>query len=239
MLPDSIFIVEDEVITQRYLQNIFLQDKIKNLYCFDNAKDVLESLKKITPEMILMDINIKGVIDGIQLAQEILYYYDIPIVFITAHNDIDTMEEIKEVTSLGFITKPFSSKEVILATKIAYKKYLKYKEEEKNIEKQEDEVVISSAITYIFSLKHLVVDNKIITLTKNQIKLLELLITSKNRVVSYEVLIVGVWGERKVADSSLRTLIYSLRKLIPTLPLILESKIGYLLQIEKSTLFSL
>ena len=92
--------------------------------CFDNATDTIEALKNIDCDMILMDINIKGPIDGIQLARKILETYTLPIVFITAHNDDATLEELLELAPYGFIGKPFSSKEILVTLKIAYKRYL-------------------------------------------------------------------------------------------------------------------
>ena len=139
ILPAEIIIVEDEVITQRYLQTIFAQHNIEVTECFDNGLDTLEALKTISCNMILMDINIKGAMDGIQLSKKILLHYDIPIVFITAHNDDETIEEILELAPYGFITKPFSSKEVLVTIKIAYKRYLVEKEKrqlEKPINKE-------------------------------------------------------------------------------------------------------
>ncbi len=52
--------------------------------------------------MILMDINIKGSVDGIQLARKILETYTFPIVFITAHNDDATLEELLGTCTLWF-----------------------------------------------------------------------------------------------------------------------------------------
>ncbi|MBT8348995.1 MAG: DNA-binding response regulator, partial [Sulfurovum sp.] len=60
-LPQNVVIVEDEVITQRYLQDILTHSDVNVSGCFDNALDTLEALKQnINCEMILMDINIKG-----------------------------------------------------------------------------------------------------------------------------------------------------------------------------------
>lgn len=59
-LPKNIVIVEDEVITQRYLQDILSQHQVHVSGCFDNALDTLEALKRIECDMILMDINIKA-----------------------------------------------------------------------------------------------------------------------------------------------------------------------------------
>ena len=84
ILPNHIMIVEDEAITQRYLKEILEQRDVHISGCFDNAEDAIEALKNTPCEMILMDINIKGAMDGIQLARYILRTYTLPIVFISA-----------------------------------------------------------------------------------------------------------------------------------------------------------
>ena len=123
VFPENIVIVEDETITQRYLQEIVVQHDVTVSGCFDNATDTLEALKHIECNMILMDINIKGPVDGIQLARTILKTYNIPIVFITAHNDDETFQEVLELSPYGFIEKPFSSKDVAFTLQLAYQRY--------------------------------------------------------------------------------------------------------------------
>ncbi len=108
-LPKNIVIVEDEVITQRHLQDILSQHQVNVSGCFDNAADTIEALDHIVCDMILMDINIKGPVDGIQLAKKILETQPLPIIFITAHNDDATLEELLELAPYGFISKPFST----------------------------------------------------------------------------------------------------------------------------------
>ncbi|PTB85736.1 hypothetical protein C9925_02575, partial [cyanobacterium G8-9] len=148
-LPKNIIIVEDEVITQRYLQNIFEQQNIHVSGCFSSAEETLNQLKGLKCDMLLMDINIKGPVDGIQLARQILRTYPIPIIFITAHNDDETLEEILELAPYGFIAKPFSSKDIMIAIQIAYKRYLTHihLESVKDTHKNEN-IVINKKYAY-------------------------------------------------------------------------------------------
>jgi len=233
ILPPNIVIVEDEVITQRYLQDIFTQHAVNVVGCFDNAKTTLAEIKHMKCDMILMDINIKGPMDGIQLAREILRTYTIPIVFITAHNDDDTVEELLELAPYGLIAKPFSSKEVLNTLKIAYKRYLTQSENKPIKEKQRD-IIINN--TYIYSQHdRALYENKIsVKLNQKQSLLLDILIENINHTVGYDILISHIWGDEAIADSGLRTLIYSLRKLLPDLPIISYSKVGYMLEGESA-----
>jgi len=231
-LPNNVVIVEDEVITQRYLQDILSSNGVEVSACFDNAVDTLEGLKSITCEMILMDINIKGSTDGIQLARKLLETYTFPVVFITAHNDDATLEELLELAPYGFISKPFSSKEVITTLKIAYKRYLIHSEvAEAKTSQESTDIIINEYYRYSLKSSALYYDGHIVKLNNKQNRLLEILSKNINNTVGYEVLISHLWrADDTIADSTLRTLVYSVRKLLPDLPIVSHSKVGYSLQ---------
>jgi DNA-binding response OmpR family regulator len=230
-LPQNVVIVEDEVITQRYLQDILSGNDVNVSGCFDNAADTLEGLKTIRCDMILMDINIKGSTDGIQLARKILETYTFPVVFITAHNDDATLEELLELAPYGFISKPFSSKEVITTLKIAYKRYLTHTEASQvKTSEEPTDIVINDYYTYSLKISALYYDGQIVKLNNKQNKLLEVLSKNINNTVAYEILISHLWDDDRIADSTLRTLVYSVRKLLPDLPIVSHSKVGYSLQ---------
>ena len=235
-LPKRIVIVEDEAITQRFLQDIFSQYDTQVVGCFDNAADLIAQIKDLECDMILMDINIKGPMDGIQLARKILEKYAVPIVFITAHNDDETVEETLELSPYGFICKPFTSKDVIVTTQIAYKQYQsRQTREEKAILTDENNitVVISETYTYTRKQSQLCRKGEPVDLTKNQHLLVKVLVENINQIVSYETLVSAIWEEAEIADSALRTLIYSVRKLLPDLPVVSHSKIGYALEVQR------
>lgn len=232
-LPQNVVIVEDEVITQRYLQDILVHNEVHVAGCFDNAIDTLEGLKSLTCDMILMDINIKGPTDGIQLARKILQTYTFPVVFITAHNDDATLEELLELAPYGFISKPFSSKEIITTLKIAYKRYLIHSEvaQVKTSVEESTDIIINEYYRYSLDSLALYYDGQIVKLNNKQNKLLEILSKNINNTVGYEILISNLWGDDdSIADSTLRTLVYSVRKLLPDLPIVSHSKVGYSLQ---------
>lgn len=229
--PQQIMIVEDEVITQRYLKNILEQYVTGKVECYDNAKDALGEIRQNNYEMILMDINIKGSMDGIQLAREILRTKNIPIVFITAHNDTETFQEVLDLSPYGFIAKPFSSSDVEVAIQLAYKRYLSYKKEDISDTKIEGEkstnIDISKDYSYSFIDNKLYHCGELVKLNTKQNKLLEILSKNINNIVAYDTLVGEVWEDYNISDSALRTLVYQIRKQHPDLPIISHSKLGY------------
>ena len=230
-LPQNIIIVEGEVITQRYLQDIFAQHNMHVSGCFSSAEETMRHLKDLNCDMLLMDINIKGPVDGIQLAREILRSYSIPIVFITAHNDEETLEEILELAPYGFIAKPFSSKDVIVALQIAYKRYL-IDTEICHIKDKEyvNDILINENYSYSKTQSTLYNEGVMVKLNQKQSILLSILVDNINHTVSYDELVSRIWDDDKIADSALRTLVYSIRKILPDIPIVSHSKMGYMLQ---------
>jgi DNA-binding response OmpR family regulator len=236
-LPKHILIVEDEVITQRYLKDILGQYDIDSTDCYDNAKETLEALKLKKYDLILMDINIKGSMDGIQLSRELLRTHSIPIVFITAHNDDNTFQEVLDLAPYGFIEKPFSSKDVVFSIKLAYKRYLQHENKNKNKNKaaisdiqMTNKVSLNNDYSYDTNASVLYQQNKMVKLNHKQNQLLEILVKNVNNVVCYDVFIANIWKDEFVADSALRTLVYSVRKVVPELIIISHSKMGYSLK---------
>jgi len=171
-------------------------------------------------------------VDGIQLAKKILETCTLPVIFITAHNDDATLEELLELAPYGFIGKPFSSKEILVTLRIAYKRYLIHTEASKVTPPSEEatDIVINKYYTYSQTLSLLYYDGEAIKLNKKQGMLLEILSKNVNTTVAYEAIISHLWDDNSIADSALRTLVYSVRKLLPDLPITSHSKVGYSLQ---------
>ena len=226
-LPKQVLIVEDEVITQRYLMNILDQGGVDAIECFDNGDEVLSVMKERRYDMVLMDINIKGAMDGIQLTKHILRMHRLPVVFISAYSDDETLDEVLELAPFGFVTKPFSSSEVLASVKIAYKRFLTF--EEKNKEENENLIILTEHYTYSQEKKVLYKDGRAVEMNAKQSTMIEILVKNLNHTVSFEEFIREIWGENDIASSALRTLVYSIRKQLPDLPLHTHSKTGYYL----------
>lgn len=229
MIPKTILIVEDELITQRYIKTTIKKMGVESFACAVSAIETTKLLKENSFNMILMDINIKGQVDGITLAKNILKDMNIPILFISAYNDDATIDEILEFSSDGFISKPFTSKDLEISIKMSYKNFIN-RNHLHNTKIIDTNILLNKE--YSFSLKRRVLyyKNQELELTLNQLKLLEVLVENINNTVSIEQLKSIIWYEKNISNSALRTLIYSIRKLAPTLKIISHSKIGYCIQ---------
>ena len=75
------------------------------------------------PDLALMDIRIKGEMDGTETARILRERFNIPVVYLTAHADISTLSRAKLAQPLGYITKPFQEAELYAGIEIALHKH--------------------------------------------------------------------------------------------------------------------
>ncbi len=103
-----VLIVEDDMIigANLSLQLINLGYDVTGIV--PRGEEAIVHAREDTPQILLLDINLKGALSGIETAKAIQKYVDIPIVYITANSDNDTFEKAKETYPKAFITKPFN-----------------------------------------------------------------------------------------------------------------------------------
>lgn len=106
--PIRILIVEDDMIIAA---NISLQ--LSNLGyevtgIESRGEEAILHAKENRPDLLLLDINLKGAIDGVQTAKVIQEFSDIPIIYLTSNADEATFERAKETHPIAFVTKPFN-----------------------------------------------------------------------------------------------------------------------------------
>lgn len=104
---EKILIVEDELELALNIKEIVENLGYMVTGIFSDAYSVLEYLKSSKVDLILMDIQIKGDIDGIDLCYQIKDVYKVPIVFLTAYSDQNYLERISNVVYDGYLLKPF------------------------------------------------------------------------------------------------------------------------------------
>lgn len=106
----KILIVEDEGIVALDLSTSLKSLKYNVIGTADSAKAAYSFLEKEMPDLILMDIHIKGNIDGIQAAEQISQLFGIPIIYLTAYTDDDTIQRAKKTSPYGYLLKPFEKR---------------------------------------------------------------------------------------------------------------------------------
>ncbi|MCK5349222.1 MAG: response regulator, partial [Desulfobacula sp.] len=138
MIQKKIMIVEDEVIF-----GIDLIEKLENLgYQPDPnviryGEDVMDAAQKTKPDLILMDINLKGEMDGAQAAL-LVQDKNIPVIFLTAFSDRETLNNAKKAAPYAFLKKPVKLEDLKITLEIGlYKAKMEKQLKEKVLELQE------------------------------------------------------------------------------------------------------
>ncbi|MBD1909681.1 MULTISPECIES: ATP-binding protein [unclassified Leptolyngbya] len=115
----SILIVEDEQLVALDIQRRLTQLGHQVVAICDRAETALEAAENFHPELILMDIHLKGDTDGIAIAARIRERYQLPIIFLTAHADDATVAQAKATHPFGYLIKPVQTKHLNTALEIA------------------------------------------------------------------------------------------------------------------------
>jgi PAS domain S-box-containing protein len=116
----KILVVEDESIVAMDIKNRLMRlgyDVSSIAYAGEEA---VEKATKICPDLVLMDIMLRGEMDGIEASRLIHERLDVPVVYLTAFSDEDTLQRAKITGPFGYIIKPFEDRELHVALEIAF-----------------------------------------------------------------------------------------------------------------------
>lgn len=119
MSKARILIVEDEAIIAMQTESSLEYLGYEVTSIVDSGEKAIRKAKEDAPDLILMDIRIKGEIDGIETAEVIRARFDIPIVFLTAHIDDDRLKRAKLMMPFGYIVKPVHEENLKVALEMA------------------------------------------------------------------------------------------------------------------------
>jgi len=118
-----ILVVEDEVIVARTIASQLSQLGYIVAGTASSGKVAIAKAREIKPELVLMDIILKGEMDGIATAIQIREQLDVPIIYLTAYGDEHTLERAKITQPFGYIVKPFTTKDLRIAIEIGLLKH--------------------------------------------------------------------------------------------------------------------
>jgi two-component system, chemotaxis family, sensor kinase Cph1 len=145
MVKIQILLVEDECIEALDIKRTLESFGFEVPYVASSGEEALEKAVEIMPDLILMDIIIRGQIDGIEVASQIKKL-NIPVIFLTAHPEDETIERAKLTEPYGYIVKPYDSTELKHVIKLAlYKNRMEKEFLESIIENIPNMIFIKSA----------------------------------------------------------------------------------------------
>ena len=116
-------IIEDEILIAEELTDRLSHLGFSVIAAVDSAEEGVAIATRERPDLILMDIRLKGEKDGVQAAEEIRQLVDVPIVYLTAYSDHLTVERAKRTDHDGFILKPFHRRELQSTIEVAMQRH--------------------------------------------------------------------------------------------------------------------
>ncbi|MCB9882134.1 MAG: response regulator [Planctomycetes bacterium] len=114
-----LFVVEDEALIAEELRQRLHRLEYEVIGICDSGDAAIQEVAGTRPDLVLMDIRLKGALDGIETARTICDQLDIPVVYLTAHSDQATIERAKHTKPLGYILKPFHERDLVVTIEIA------------------------------------------------------------------------------------------------------------------------
>ena len=128
MAEGRILIVEDEHIVAMGIKRMLKSLGYTVTGVASSGEDAISKAESTFPDVVLMDIMLKGDMDGVEAAREIKEKFDIPVVYLTAYSDNKILERAKTTEPLGYIIKPFDEKDLYSNIEVALHRYRKEKE---------------------------------------------------------------------------------------------------------------
>jgi DNA-binding LytR/AlgR family response regulator len=135
MANTKVFILEDENIVAKDIEQSLKKLGYNVIGIASSGEKVKELLNKgIQPEIFLMDIMIKGEMDGIEVAEYVKEVYNLPVIFLTAYADENTLSKAKITEPYGYILKPFKEIDLHTTIEMALYKHQKTAEMKKELD---------------------------------------------------------------------------------------------------------
>jgi len=200
----KIFILEDDPTLNETIVD-FLED---SGYMVDSALDGYEAesmLYENRYDLILLDVNVPN-LDGFSLLKSARSFgVKTPVIFITARDGVEDIEKGFSVGAEDYLKKPFALKELKIRIDVILKRY----------NKSTDEIELFENALFKPSSGEVTIDGNIYKLSNKETQLLKIFYNNQNEVISHEYIFNELWDyEETPSDSSLRTYIKNLRKIL-------------------------
>ena len=218
MKKTKILIVEDESIVALDMKRALESFDYEVTQTAANYHSAINSVLSNRPDLILMDVDLGTGKDGIETAQKIKTFENIPIIFVTAFSDEETINRAIQLDPVSYLIKPFKREELKSNIMLGLYKY----NNNSNTFTEEDIIHLGENYYFEKEKNRLYFKALNIKLGRKEKLLLKLLVESKGHIVPFEDIAYMIWGTNSISNSTLRTLIYRLRaklehKLIETI----------------------
>jgi diguanylate cyclase (GGDEF)-like protein/PAS domain S-box-containing protein len=123
MTKTRVLIVEDEPIVALDLQSRLEKAGYQVVGRLDRGESAIQVAGELRPDLVLMDIYLKGELDGIEAAEKIQRNFNLPVIFLTAFSDSETLKRARITEPFGYILKPYNERELVSNIELALYKH--------------------------------------------------------------------------------------------------------------------
>lgn len=219
----NILIVENESLFALELATNIQKYGYKDVEYATTLKEAKAMFASKDFNLILMDINLADKLDGIELYKS--FETDAFVIYLTAYIDEQTISRAIETQPLGYLVKPLKESELLALLKLVEQKL-------NPIKLEDTKVKLSNEYAFDFKDDTLFHNDKYVKLGSKKIQLLKLLIEARGSVVSFKTIEEELYKENPPSESTLRTLIYRLRKVLNDEMIETEPNYGIRLRLE-------
>ncbi len=192
--PLKIFIVEDEHRIARYLQ-MELEHEGFAAESEDNGRRAFERIVQGDYALVLLDVMLPEM-DGLTICRRVRELSDVPIIMLTAKDEIEDKVSGLDLGADDYLTKPFAIQELLARIRAALRKHAPAKEEPAG------EVLMVKNLRLYPSRYEVLVGEESVELTKKEYSLLEYLLRNKRTVLTRDQILQQVWGYDYVGDTN-------------------------------------
>jgi DNA-binding response OmpR family regulator len=203
-LSANILIVEDESIVAMEIESYLSSLDYNIVAICSDADDAYEKAISNDVDLILMDIYLIDS-DGIDATIKIKEKHDIPIVFLTAHMDEETIERAIATNPIAYLSKPFNRRDLYAAIKIGLN------QTHNQTPTLVGDIRLDDEFSFDSKSVELICCGKIISLSKKEKMLLILFINNRNILITSMIMECEIWADKQISDSTIRTLVSRLR----------------------------
>lgn len=204
----QILIVEDNIVVALDMKRSLEKKNFSISSIAKSFAKVKQNIAESRPDVAIVDINLGSKENGITIGKY-LKNKDIPIIYSTAYSDVDTITKALETDPVCYLIKPFNIEELKSNVILGVHKNSKHRLSNPTLK-------INDSYEYDYRINELKYKQKIIVLSKTEKKLLKVLLEAQKEVVFFKDIEHEVWKNKPIKDSTLRTIVYRLRKKLPT-----------------------
>ncbi|HEY7638868.1 MAG TPA: diguanylate cyclase [Steroidobacteraceae bacterium] len=150
--PISILLVEDEGLIARDLEDTLTRLGYRISGVASEGSEAIEMARDLHPQLVVMDVSLRGEIDGIDAACEIQKDAPVPVIFLTGHTDTETLQRAVLTGPLGYLIKPFQETDLRAAIEVAIHKHrsdLARREREERLRRSAENLSLIDELTQL------------------------------------------------------------------------------------------